>query len=381
MKTAKAIGALGVLMAALCGAWPASAATQSPSVDGLRAVEEELARQRSESQALEQMERSASVDLEALKARLVRATKEIQDKQEEQELLEEKLATLEKETKAGETALIGAEERLAILTSAMLRMARQPPETLLPHTDSITDNVHRSIVLRRLVPWLREETARLAGELERLEEMRASLAAQREAVKLAGANLEKQRDSLDRMIRIRQGTVRKTAAQREEAERQLAELSKEAGDLRQLLERVNRAAAGAGKSARAGREGGSLKAGLRMPVSGNVSRGYGEKDGDGVASQGLSIAAAPSATVVSPRDGRVMFTGPFRGYGQMVIIQHDGGCHSLLAGFGRIDADVGQKVAVGEPLGNLPAKGASARRPEMYFEWRCDGEPSDPRGN
>ena len=47
-----------------------------------------------------------------------------------------------------------------------------------------------------------------------------------------------------------------------------------------------------------------------------------------------------------------------------------------MAGFGRIDAEIGQEVEAGEPLGVLPVKGAA--RPELYFEWRRDNEPVDP---
>jgi septal ring factor EnvC (AmiA/AmiB activator) len=75
-------------------------------------------------------------------------------------------------------------------------------------------------------------------------------------------------------------------------------------------------------------------------------------------------------------DGKVVFAGPFRGYGQILILQHAGGYHSFLAGFGRIDAEMGQDVAKGEPLGVLPAKNGT--KPELYFEWRRNNEAVDP---
>ena len=80
--------------------------------------------------------------------------------------------------------------------------------------------------------------------------------------------------------------------------------------------------------------------------------------------------------MVAPRAGRVVFVGPFRGYGQIMILQHANGYHSFLAGFGRIDAEMGQDVAAGEPLGVLPVK--TGGRPELYFEWRHGEEPVDP---
>jgi septal ring factor EnvC (AmiA/AmiB activator) len=72
-----------------------------------------------------------------------------------------------------------------------------------------------------------------------------------------------------------------------------------------------------------------------------------------------------------------MFAGPFRGYGQIVIIEHEGDMHSLIGGFGRMDVSVGQKVAQGEPLGLVDGPPASRR--DVYFELRNQGDPIDPK--
>ena len=82
--------------------------------------------------------------------------------------------------------------------------------------------------------------------------------------------------------------------------------------------------------------------------------------------------------MVAPRAGKVVFVGPFRGYGLIMILQHANGFHSFMAGFGRIDAEMGQDVVAGEPLGVLPVKPGG--RPELYFEWRRGDEPVDPMG-
>jgi septal ring factor EnvC (AmiA/AmiB activator) len=117
---------------------------------------------------------------------------------------------------------------------------------------------------------------------------------------------------------------------------------------------------------------------LRWPVSGAVRKNFGDRDADGVTSEGMTFIAPSGAPVVAPLAGKVVFAGPFRGYGQIMILQHDNGYHSFLSGFGRIDAETGQEVAAGEPLGVLPVK--TGAKPELYFEWRRGGEPVDPAG-
>ncbi len=112
-------------------------------------------------------------------------------------------------------------------------------------------------------------------------------------------------------------------------------------------------------------------------MAGSIIRTFGSKDSDGITSHGLTFKTPLGAPVAAPASGRVVFAGPFRGYGQILILQHKGGYHSFLAGFGRIDAEMGQDVEAGEPLGVMPVK-ESAEKPELYFEWRRNGEPVDP---
>jgi murein hydrolase activator len=70
----------------------------------------------------------------------------------------------------------------------------------------------------------------------------------------------------------------------------------------------------------------------------------------------------------------VVFAGPFRGYGQLLIIEHSEGYHSLMAGMGRIDTSVGARVLAGEPIGAMAEDGT----PSLYVELRRDGQPINP---
>jgi septal ring factor EnvC (AmiA/AmiB activator) len=186
----------------------------------------------------------------------------------------------------------------------------------------------------------------------------------------ASDNLNEQRRKLDQLMKARQGLLQRTEAQKEDIQRQLASLSSQAKDLRQLLEKVTP------KQTRKSRKQTGPAPALRWPVAGRQLRNFGEKDADGVLSEGIAFAALSGAPVVAPAPGRVVFAGPFKGYGPIVILQHQGGYHSFLSGFGRIDVDMGEEVDAGEPIGVMPVKSGS--RPELYFEWRRNGEPVDP---
>ncbi|MDE2576585.1 MAG: peptidoglycan DD-metalloendopeptidase family protein, partial [Rhodospirillales bacterium] len=118
---------------------------------------------------------------------------------------------------------------------------------------------------------------------------------------------------------------------------------------------------------------------MTSPVAGHVTRGFGEAGLGGPAS-GVTYVAAPNARVVSPCGGRVVFAGPFRSFGLLSIVDCGHGYDFVLSGFDRLDAQVGQSVRAGEPLGVMPGwdPRASGTRPGLYLELRKDGRAVNP---
>ncbi|HWT09444.1 MAG TPA: peptidoglycan DD-metalloendopeptidase family protein, partial [Roseomonas sp.] len=113
-----------------------------------------------------------------------------------------------------------------------------------------------------------------------------------------------------------------------------------------------------------------------QPVAGRVLRGFGDQ-GDGGAARGQTIQAPAGARVVSPCAGRAVFSGPFRSYGLLLIVDCAEGHHVVLAGLGRLDATTGARLLAGEPVGVVgDGEGGRGR---LYLELRRDGHPVDPR--
>ena len=111
-----------------------------------------------------------------------------------------------------------------------------------------------------------------------------------------------------------------------------------------------------------------------MPARGVITTRYGEQKVKGVSSKGLTVSTRAKAQVISPFDGAVVFAGPFRGYGDMIIVEHGDGYLSLLAGLGSIDVEPGQMLLAGEPVGQMPEETNS----ELYIEIRKDNHPINP---
>ena len=81
----------------------------------------------------------------------------------------------------------------------------------------------------------------------------------------------------------------------------------------------------------------------------------------------------------------MVYAGPFRSYGQLLILNAGGGYHVLLAGMERISVDLGQFVLTGEPVAVMggqaqlsAAVAIGSKKPALYVEFRKDGTPIDP---
>lgn len=362
------------LVALLLSACALSAVAQAkPADEKLRKVEEQLAEKKHQQEVLDAKATETSKGLEDLRQRLISSAKSLQEKEIEQESLEDKLAQLKSEI--AEKSKDAREERrqLSLMVSALVEIASRPPESLFLQDRAKADHIHRSILLQAILPKLKKQATSAVQDLAALYELRKRLAEHKRLVSVARVNLEKQQHELDQMIGVRQGLLQRTEEQKAEIARHLAELAEEASDLRQLMEKVS---APRPSKAPPRAEAARLD-GLKWPAVGSVRKSFGEKDADGVRSEGITLACASGAPVVAPRAGKVVFVGPFRGYGQIMILQHDNGYHTFLSGFGRIDAEMGQEVDAGEPLGVLPVK--EGGRPELYFEWRRGIKPIDPK--
>ncbi|MEL6238729.1 MAG: peptidoglycan DD-metalloendopeptidase family protein, partial [Pseudomonadota bacterium] len=112
---------------------------------------------------------------------------------------------------------------------------------------------------------------------------------------------------------------------------------------------------------------------FQLPVQGRTITGFGERRESGLRSKGLTLSPAPGAQIVAPAEGRIVFSGPYEGFGRIVIIEHPGGLTSLVTGLARVDVEVGDTVIGGAPLGVADGEGGA-----IGVELRDQGGPVNP---
>lgn len=113
-----------------------------------------------------------------------------------------------------------------------------------------------------------------------------------------------------------------------------------------------------------------------MPVQGKIVKNFGDPDRiTELPVQGITVDSFSRGKIKAIHDGRVIYSGVFREYGHLVILEHQTGAHSLYAGFGKAIVDVGDYVNAGNLMGFLPAE----EEPSFYYEVRINNIAVDPK--
>jgi murein hydrolase activator len=240
------------------------------------------------------------------------------------------------------SARIGADRNaLARLLGALETFSRDPPPPLLVSPGDAKDAVRAMILAKAITPQLQARARALAAEAAQLRALR------RQAAQASGDLF-----AAESAIEDRQGRLNAVAA-----------------DADILAPPPARAAADA-------LDADSAPSSLIAPTDGRIAARFGGRLDNGLNSHGLAYRAGAGTAVRSPAAAIVAYAGPLNGWGLVVILRAGGGCHMVLSGLGKVTVSVGQSVAAGAPIGEMPSGGQSTS--ELYLEVRLANGPIDP---
>jgi murein hydrolase activator len=393
-----------------------SADTATPT-DTLKQHDQELdavrsqQRQSADSQAKLRLQIEAlSEDRRALNQQLIDSAARVRDVEAKIDDTQARLQSLDEREQIFQKSL---DERRAVIVeilAALQRVGRRPPPALLVRPEDALNALRTAITLGAVVPDMRAEADALAGDLADLSRVRKEIVSERAAQAQDLDRLATEQLRLNMLIDARQKN-QATAEQALAGEQQHAvDLARQVDNLKDLITKLESnldpATRAARDSARAieddstrpklaalgdpGRLSPAIafaetRGQLHLPVNGVPIRGFGAPDGLGGTQKGLSIATHDGAQITAPCDGWVVYAGPFRSYGQLLILNAGGGYHVLLAGMERISVDLGQFVLTGEPVAVMGGQAqvsatvtTGSKKPVLYVEFRKDGAPIDP---
>jgi septal ring factor EnvC (AmiA/AmiB activator) len=352
------------------------AAAPPPALDEAaerEAVREKLATQRAALALIESRKVSALEVLEMVEQRAATSSQRVKALERDLAVFRKRLAVAEHEDEVTREMLRTQMRRLSPRLWGMYRLMRRRPLEVLLSAKDFSAMVWRSRALRATL----EEDLKLLRTVQRVSRLRRQSAAElrrlkgsldvrlgflREQEALARA----QQEALEEVV----GTIKGEA---ELARRMVRELEQADADLTRVIQELNEGPAPTGF--------GALKGKLPFPAPGVIEVGFGRvvnpRFNTVTVQKGVDIRAPAGMPVKAVAEGTVAYAGWMRGYGNLLILDHGGGYHTLVAHLASVAQEVGAQVAAGDVVGEVGDTG-SLKGPYLYFEIRRAGQAVDP---
>ncbi|MDN3277944.1 peptidoglycan DD-metalloendopeptidase family protein [Frankia sp. RB7] len=401
--------------------------TAAISPDAIKQREQELEAARASKKSAEEAQAKLKAEISSLgqdrtqlNQQLIDTAANVRTVETKIDEAEARLRTLNGREQAARTSLDSRRADIVEVLAALQRAGRRTPPALLVRPEDALQSLRTAMLLGAVVPELRGRAEKIAGELGELVTLRKSIAAERDQL---AADRDKVRSDQTRLTALVDERQRQQSSREKDLDAENSRaitLSKQVGDLQGLIAKMEQdlqsAAKAAEKAAEAAKQAeakeakaaaanakpgpatfkdrsrtspailfASARGLLPLPVNGNKIRDFGGSDGVGGVQKGISLATRPGSQVTTPCDGWVVYAGPFRSYGQLLILNAGGGYHVLIAGMERISVNIGQFVLTGEPVASMGSTSqvasilaTNASQPVLYVEFRKDGTPIDP---
>ncbi len=363
------------------------------SNDDLRKVEAQVEQQSAEHQKLQKQADFIGQELDKVNKEMIVTARAIQNSEDKLSKMEKQLELLRHDLEETEKSFVKENDNLIRTLSALQNVATRPTESLLVQPLTPVDIIRSAMMLRVSVPFFEENAKQIRDYFAELNLKKSKVEKQIAEISKQKKSMQNEHSRMKKLALAKASLKSKVEKKSEQARKNMNRLAEQARDLKELLQKIEKErlqriekrkleekqSADLIKSKQdsiTNIASGFARAKGSVPVAarGNIVSQYGDQQNKGVSSKGLTLATRSGAQVISPFDGVVAFAGPFRSYGNMIIIEHDGGYLSLMSGLGSIDTETGQMLLAGEPIGRMP-EGEEAK---LYVEIRKNNQPINP---
>ena len=381
------------------------------SASDLAQVEAEAKKISQQGAEYEQQANKVKKEIAEVNQKMIAAAKKIRQGEDEVAKTQQELTDLQKDLAASENRFSTDHGMLVETLSALQMLALRPSEAVLIQPLTPVDVMRSSILLRSSVHALKDQAETIRQSIEDINSQKEKIAKKIDDLSDENARLAKQQDEMQALSKQKNEMYNQLSVQSKEAKQKAQQLAAQAKDLRDLLEKLerqkeqerqraekerlarereaerlrqqnNHSLAGTDyakdKSAPAPQKVitnfSKAKGRLSRPARGPIVTAFHQELSKGVNSNGIDIKTVSKAQVVAPFDGTIIFSGPFKNFANLVIIDHGEGYTSLLSGMGSSYTEVGQMILAGEPVGAMP-KGDNVK---LHMEIRKNNHPINP---
>lgn len=360
-----------------------------PSNTDLQKIQQKIKEEQKSHQQLQEKAKSVASEVSLVQKKMVKAASSVQDFEETLNKLEQKLNELKLQETSLKQQFAIKQSQLMKLLSGLQKIAINPPEILIFQTQTPVQTLRSAILLKESCYFLQADTEQLQKDLDMLTSLQAAMRSQTLQIKVASARLETEKENMEKLMKQKFVLQTHFETESNQAKQKSEILGKQAKDLKDLLNQLQKERQQLSQLAKRhkpvpikdiptiSRQSLAFmksKGNIPLPARGKIIQSYGDILESGLKAKGITMQTRPTAQVVSPFDGTILFAGIFKSYGNLLIIEHGEGFVSLLAGLGQINATVGQTILTGEPIGNM----STTEPQKLYIEIRQEGEPLNP---
>ncbi len=359
--------------------------------DELKQTKKEIEEANARTKKLDEEAKKLAEKYAEIAAQMVKTAAALQASEAKLSAIEDKLRILGEQITEKTNSLAIRKKELAVMIQAAIKLSQTPQEAIILMPGDMMNNMKASRALKMTTDSIKTESQSIYNQMLELEELKEKVSKNKEEAKAERAQLEEKRNLLRIQITEHKALQQKLNSERNEARSRSQSLAKKAEDLQDLISALEKEQTQARKKQQEAEEleGSTEKSDgikgklrsfkdakglIRVPAAGKLIQRFGTQ-GRNETSKGITIDTRAGAQVTAPYDAEILFTGSFMEYGNVIILRHKDGFHTLLAGVSRIDTSVGDFVVEGEPIGSMGNKENSTN---LYMELRLNNQPINP---
>ena len=375
--------------------WAVPSFAQTPDPAKLESLTKAEAEARAKNETLSKKRADVLKDITSLKKELQQAARQTRNFERESLNLQDRIDELTAQQTLLEAKIQADKTKMMELIAALQRLEVSPPPAAAATPNDAIKAAQAHQLMRGISETLQARADNLSLTLSALDASQAELSEQQTALAANQIQLDKRRRETQARVSRKTDLQKSIDKDREVALAEVNRLAAESQNLRDLIANFEAEASKINPRLKPNKDGSPRKAPPRSaqpakpvtlpkgtvsfakakgqmtrPITGPLLRNYGSGE------KGLTYTGSSRGQVLAPYAGRIEFSGPFKNYDQVVILNVGDGYFILLTGLGEVFSKAGDNVRLGEPVGSLPYSATS--KPNLYIELRKNGKPLNP---
>ncbi|MHA1550243.1 MAG: murein hydrolase activator EnvC family protein [Alphaproteobacteria bacterium] len=340
---------------------------QNKTAKKLATIQKKLKAEKSRQKKIEAEKTKVRASIQKVQGKTVVLAKDLQEKESVYYDLSQRLSQLKMNQSSLESEIKKEKKDIISLLEILQRIALEPPSLVLMGKQTKgMEMMNTALLVEGTVEIAQGKIGAYLRKRDEIKTLKKETEKKsREAEKIAH-KVKAQKIEMESLLSEKKRAEAKLKKAQSATKKKIQKLAKESKNLSDLLKKLM-----AKKKIVIGKAP-TVKNKTAAPARGRKITRFGSKNGGGLKAKGLTLKAASKASVVSPYNGRILFSGPFKKYRNLMIIAHPKQFHSVIAGISTPFVKEGQSVIKGEPIGRLGSDG------KIYIELRHKNTPVNP---